>query len=283
MFLAMRRVNYFTSNSIGLDLSGLFFKPIKQRFGRELKMPIGGGPVDRITEFGLRGVGILSHRGYGTTEMAPLLSANTPSLNTITDGTIGQVPPGMEVKLIDGEICGRGPNMMIGYLNNDEATKKAMPGDGWYHTGDKGYYVKRGFGGKFLPNDKPSDYHYTFEDKGYCLVITGRVDNQFANHRGENIFPETIESALMKYPSVSSCRVIESPPTSVMAQIFPDMEYIEDKIGRRPSPDEIKGMISQIVKQTNVLLQGGCGVDDFEIVDSDFERNEFGKIKRKRA
>ena len=281
MFLAMRSVNYFTSNAIGLDLSGVFFKPIKEKFGRELKMPIGGGPVDKITEFGLRGVGFLAHRGYGTTEMAPLLSANISKCNTIMDGTIGQVPPGMEVKIIDGEICGRGPNTMIGYLDNEEATKKALPGDGWYHTGDKGYYVKRGFNGRPKPSDKPADYIYTFDDKDCYLIITGRVDNQFANHRGENIFPEVIESALMKFDSVGSCRVVEKPPSNVMAQIFPDMEAIERHIGKKPSPDEVKALLSQIVKQTNAQLQNGCGIDDFEVMDSDFERNAFGKIKRK--
>ena len=279
-FLGMRRVNFFTAKYLKLDLSGVFFKPIKEKFGSELKMPIGGGPTDKTTEFGLRGVGILALGGYGTTEMAPLVSANISLMHKIQTGTVGQVPGGMEIMLIDGEVCCRGPNMMLGYLNNDEATKKAMPGDGWYHTGDKGYYVKRGFGGRLTPVDYPSDYIYTDADADCYLVLKGRVDNQFANHRGENIFPEVIETYLLNNPIVSSCRVFESPPTRVMAQIFPDMEAIELKLGRKPTADEIKSMMSQIVKQTNVLLQSGCGIDDFEIKEADFDRNAFGKIKR---
>ena len=279
-FLGMRRVNYLTASYLGLDLSGVFFKPIKQKFGSELKMPIGGGPTDKVTEFGLRGVGILALGGYGTTEMAPLVAANLALFNKIQTGTVGQVPNGMEITLIDGEVCCRGPNMMLGYLKNDEATLKAIPGDGWYHTGDKGYYVKRGFGGNLKPVEYPPEYIYTPADEDCYLILKGRVDNQFANHRGENIFPEVIESILMKYPAVSSCRVFESPATSVMAQIYPDAEAIEQNLGRKPSADEIKTMISQIVKQTNLQLQSGCGINDFEIKEEDFDRNAFGKIKR---
>ncbi|MCL2060854.1 MAG: AMP-binding protein [Oscillospiraceae bacterium] len=279
-FLGMRRVNYFTSSMFELDLSGVFFKPIKQRFGNELKMPIGGGPSDKVTEYGLRSVGILALGGYGTTEMAPLVSAGIPHFKTIKTGTVGQAPGGVEVTLIDGEVCCRGPNMMLGYLNNEEATKKAMPGDGWYHTGDKGYYLKRGFGGRLSLAGYPPDYIYTNADRDCYLVLKGRVDNQFANHRGENIFPEVIESVLLKYPIVSSCRVYESPHTHVMADIFPDAEAMEQKLGRAPTTDEMKSMFSQIVKQANVQLQSGCGIDDYQIKDSDFERNAFGKIKR---
>jgi long-subunit acyl-CoA synthetase (AMP-forming) len=280
LFLGMRRVNYFTSTWFGIDLSGVFFKPIKAKFGNELKIPIGGGPTDKVTEFGLRGVGILAHGGYGTTEMAPLLAANIPLVNKIRSGSVGQVPNGMEVKIIDGEVCGRGPNMMLGYLNNDEATKKAMPGDGWYHTGDKGNFSKFGFGGKLKPNDKPEDYIYTRADDNYCLVLKGRVDNQFANHRGENIYPEVIESLLLKYPLINSCRVLESPPTHVMAHVFPDTEALEQKYGKSPSAETIKSVISNIVKQVNLQLQSGCQIDGFEIKDTDFDRNAFGKIKR---
>ena len=279
-FQGMRHINYFTSNMFGLDLSGVFFKPIKEKFGKELKMPIGGGPADRVTEYGLRSVGIFALGGYGTTEMAPLVSACEPTFKGMLLGTVGRAPGGVEVKLIDGEVCCRGPNMMLGYLNNEEATKKAMPGDGWYHTGDKGYYVKRGFGGIPKPAGYPADYIYSNADTDCYLLLRGRVDNQFANHRGENIFPEVIESVLLKYPAVSSCRVIETPPTSVMAQIFPDAEVLEQKFGRQPTADEMKSMFTQIVKQANLQLQSGCNIDDFEITDADFDRNAFGKIKR---
>jgi len=264
-----------------MDLSGVFFKPIKKKFGMELIMPIGGGPTDSITEYGLTGVGILAFGGYGTTEMAPLVSANTSLFNKIMSGSVGQVPNGMEVTLINSEVCCRGPNTMLGYLGNEEATNKAMPGDGWYHTGDKGYYVKRAFNGKPVPVDKPQDYIYTSADADCYLILKGRVDNQFANIKGENIFPEVIESALMNYPIVSSCRVFESPPTRVMAHIFPDVEVIEQKLGKPPSQEDVRSMIAQIVRQTNLHLQSGCGIENFEIKDADFERNAFGKIKRR--
>ena len=279
-FLAMRSVNYFTSKNFNLDLSGLFFKAIKEKFGDELKMPIGGGPIDSVTEYGLRSVGIRALSGYGTTEMAPLVAANVPLFDYILTGSVGKAPPGMEITLIDDEVCCRGPNMMIGYLNNEDATNKAMPGDGWYHTGDKGYFVRKRFGGKPVPAGKPLGYIYTEDDNDCFLVLEGRVDNQFANHRGENIFPEVIESLLMNYPLISSCRVYESPPSCVMAQIFPDADALEEKLGKNPDANEVRALIAQIVKQVNLQLQSGCQIDGFELKDADFERNAFGKIKR---
>jgi len=281
VFLCMRRVNYHATTCFGLDFSSAFFKPIKAKFGNEFKLPIGGGPIDKITEYGLRGVGFRALGGYGTTEMAPLVAANETSFKKIMSGSIGHAPNGVEIMLIDGEVCARGPNMMIAYLDNEEATKKAMPGDGWYHTGDKGSFVKRSFFGKPKPANYPPDYIYTSADDDGFLVLKGRVDNQFANHRGENIFPEEIEQVLLNNPEVSSCRVFESPATHVRAQIFPDLETIEIKLGKKPSEDDIKGVVSQIVRHANITLQGGRGIDDFEIRDADFERNAFGKIKRR--
>ena len=282
-FLGMRRVNYFTSRFLKLDLSGVFFKAIKEKFGGRMVMPIGGGPTDKITEFGLRSVGILALGGYGTTEMAPLVAANHPSFDVIQSGTIGYPPPGVEVKIIDGEVCSRGPNMMLGYLNNEEATRKVIPGDGWYHTGDKGYFTKRSLFNRQTPVDKPADYIYTYADKDCFLTLRGRVDNQFANHRGENISPEVIENLLMGYPIISSCKVLESPATCVMAHIFPDEEALVQKYEKMPDANELKQIFAQIVKQVNMQLQSGCGIDGFEVKDADFERNALGKIKRNTA
>ena len=213
--------------------------------------------------------------------MAPLVAANVPRFNEILSGTVGRAPGGTDITLIDDEVCCRGPNTMLGYLGDEEATKKAMPGDGWYHTGDKGYFVKRSFTGKHIKMENAPARIYGNSDSKCYLVLKGRVDNQFANLRGENIFPEVIELLLMNYPAVNSCRVIESPPSCVMAQVFPDADALEEKLGKKPNADEVRSQISQIIRQVNLQLQSGCQIDDYEIKDADFDRNAFGKIKRR--
>jgi len=280
LFRGMRRVNYWLENCFGVDLSGVFFKAIKQKFGDELKMPIGGGPVDKKTEFGLRAVGIKAIQGYGATEMGPLIAANEPTWKTVLIGSVGCAPPGVEVALIDGEVCARGASMMLGYLDNPEATRRALPGDGWYHTGDKGHFARRSWSGKHGATDAADGVVRTRADNDWFLVLKGRVDNQFANHRGENIFPEAIETLVMDNPLICSCRVVESPASHVCAQVFPDRDAIAAKLGHEPSEQEAWRAVAQIVKQVNQKLQAGCGIDCFEVMEQDFERNAAGKFKR---
>ncbi len=121
-------------------------------------------------------MGIKLIQGYGLTETAPVLSAERRSI--MRKGSVGKAMKSVEIKICDpnengiGEIIAKGPNIMIGYYENDAATRNAIK-DGWFHTGDMGY----------------------MDSDGY-LFITGRKKNVIVLSNGKNVYPEELEQLL---------------------------------------------------------------------------------------
>ncbi len=148
-------------------------KKIKKQFGGKLKTFVsGGGALDREVGSFLNAIGLPTLQGYGLTETSPVVSCN--SINDIRVETVGLPFKGNEVKIAnDGEILIRGENVMLGYWNNEEETKKVLK-NGWLHTGDIGI----------------------FED-GF-LKITDRKKDIIITPGGDNISPIKIENDLIK-------------------------------------------------------------------------------------
>lgn len=160
-----------------------------------LRMVVCGGapmPVELMKAFEER-FGLIVIEGDGPTECSPVTSANRPD-GPRKPGSIGLPIPGCEMRIVDdaddelpdgqvGEICVRGPNVMVGYLNQPDATLEAMSG-GWFHTGDLGYRDEDGF---FFIVDRKKD-----------MIIVG----------GLNVYPREIETVLSAYPGIAEAAVI---------------------------------------------------------------------------
>ena len=114
-------------------------KKIKSQFGGELKTFVsGGGALDKEVGIFLNAIGLPTLQGYGLTETSPVVSCNP--INDIRVETVGPPFKGNQVKIAsDGEILVKGENVMLGYWNNEEETKKVLK-DGWLHTGDIGIF-----------------------------------------------------------------------------------------------------------------------------------------------
>lgn len=214
----------------GIDMRKVFFKSITDNFGGRLKAIIcGGAPLKPdMVEF-FDSIGITLINGYGITECGPLISINRPEYHDFT--SVGQLMPGMEMKIDnpneagEGEICVKGPNVMMGYYKNEEATANAIR-DGWFHTGDVGY----------------------INDKNF-VFITGRSKNIIILKNGKNVYPEEIEEKL----SVQ-CELIAEVVVKAMkgnndedrllgAEIYPDFERAK-KLGIEDVEAEIKKAVS---------------------------------------
>jgi long-chain acyl-CoA synthetase len=146
----------------------------------------GGAPMPAtvMAEFEAR-FGVTLLEGYGLSETSPVVSFTVPD-RPRTPGSIGYPVPGVEMSLIDGEICVRGDNVMKGYWRNPEATVEAIV-DGWFHTGDIGQVDDHGA--------------YRIVDRKKDLIIRG----------GYNVYPREIEEVLHRHPAVAQAAVVGVP------------------------------------------------------------------------
>lgn len=161
----------------------LVFKKVRQIFGHSLRYCVGGGALlDIKQQHFFYALGVPIYQGYGLTEAAPIISANTPEKHKL--GTSGMVFPSIECKIMlsdgseapqgtKGEIVIKGKNTMKGYYKNQEATEKALQDD-WLYTGDLGYFDTDGF-----------------------LVVCGREKALLISADGEKYSPEEIEQAII--------------------------------------------------------------------------------------
>ena len=191
---------------MNLIVDKLVRKKIKKQFGGNLKAFVsGGGALDKeIGEF-LNAVGLPTLQGYGLTETSPVVSCNP--IHKIRVETVGPPFMGNKVKIAqDGEILIKGENVMLGYWNNKEETKKVIK-DGWLHTGDIG---------EIDPED------------GY-LKITDRKKDIIVSSGGDNISPAKIENQLTNYTEIEQAMIYGDGKSYLVALIVPNKDFIEEK------------------------------------------------------
>lgn len=250
-----------------LDVSSLFFGKIKKAFGGSIRLIISGAAgIDPEIIKNMNRFGIQTFQGYGLTECAPIVICNSDKDNKYD--SIGKPIPYVEAKIVNpdengiGEICIKGPMVMLGYYKDPEATREAFDSDGWYHTGD------------LARTDKDGHYY-----------ICGRCKSVIVTTNGKNVYPEELESMLLKENAVKECIVTgaedERGNTIVYARIFPDLKAIGATYGNRNITDkEISKAVSEAVKSVNSQVVSYKSIKRFEIVDKEFKKTTTSKIKR---
>lgn len=255
---------------LNIDIRKKVFKDILDVFGGKLNVAIAGAAaVNPEVLKGLRSFGIQTIQGYGLTESSPLAALNP--LSAAKDAAIGLPMPESEM-IIDnpdkdgiGEILIKSDSIMMGYYENKEATDAVLI-DGWLHSGDIGYRDKDGY-----------------------FYITGRKKNVIVTKNGKNIFPEEVESYMLKSPYISEIVVYGKDvpndlETKVCAIIVPDYEEIKKALGKEEvTNEEVRELIDEEVKKGNKQMPLYKMVREFEIRETEFEKTTTKKIKRSLA
>jgi len=224
----------------------IVFSKIKTRLGGKLRFFISGGaPLSKeIGEF-FSYAGIIIIEGYGLTETSPVITAGR--LGSIVYGTVGLPLNNVELKIAkDGEILSRGPHIMAGYYDNEEATKEVIDEEGWFHTGDIGEL-----------------------DEAGRLRITDRKKNILVTAGGKNIAPAPIECLLILSPLIEQVLLIGDRRKFISALIVPDFINLPSAVGEENSSNE------ELVKSPAVL----------KIIEEEIERHSvdlsnFEKVKQ---
>ena len=196
--------------------------------------------------------------GYGATECAPIICYS--DWREAKVGSCGRPALNMEVKILSndpennpGEIIVRGPNVMLGYYKNEEATAQALDSDGWYHTGDLGVIDSDGF-----------------------VFIKGRCKNMLLAANGQNIYPEEIEARLNELPFVGESLVIQEGEKFV-GLVYPDPDAVKaeglDEAGVVAKMEEVRKMLNQQIPSYEHL-------SSIRIMNEEFEKTPKKSIKR---
>ena len=240
---------------------------VKNTLGGRLRVFIvGAASANPAIVSDFRKLKLNTLQGYGLTECSPLVAGNTDFFQK--DDAAGLPIPNVEYKIDSpneegiGEIIVKGPNVMLGYYNNPEATANVMK-NGWFHTGDLG----------------------KIDENGY-LYITGRCKSVIVTKNGKNIYPEEVEYYLNDNPLISEALVQgiqedDDDETYVKAQIYPNLEAISEYLkGSVPTKEEIKKIISDVVSSVNSKLPNYKHIKGFIIRDKEFEKTTTQKVKR---
>lgn len=252
-----------------IDVRKKLFKAVRENLGEHIRIIYyGAAQMEKETIEGYYNIGIDSVQGYGLTETSPILTAETDKNHKA--GTVGMCFPAIEMKIIDenedgeGEICARGASIMLGYYENEEQTKKVIDEDGWFKTGDFGYFDKDGF-----------------------LHLTGRKNDIIVLRNGKNVYPEEIEGMINKIPYISESLVFarneNKTDTLLGAKVVYDEKELKEEYSNINLKDQNaiqKTIMEDIKNKVNTNLAAYKHVKKVIITTEGMEKTTTSKIKR---
>lgn len=244
-----------------IDIRRKVFKSVIDKLGGNLRVALfGAAPMDKDIIIGYNNLGIATVQGYGLTETSPVISTETDKRKR--PGSIGFPLPNLEVKIENpneqgvGEITVKGPSVMLGYYQNEEETKKVLK-DGWFSTGDLGYFDKDGF-----------------------LYVTGRKKDVIVLKNGENIYPQELEFLINKLPYIQESIVYATEEgRKICAKIVYNEEIMKEKYGEKEQK-EYKDIIWEEIKKINQDLPMFKHIKEIEITTKPLAKTTTQKVKR---
>lgn len=226
--------------------------------GNIYQVIVGGAAFNQDVETFLNHIGFRYTVGYGATECAPIICY--ADYKDFVPGSCGKAALGMQVRIdssnpetVPGEILVKGPNVMLGYYKNEEATQASIDADGWFHTGDLGLM-----------------------DADGNVFIKGRSKNMLLGSNGQNIYPEEIEDKLNSMNMVSESVVIQDRD-KLIGLVYPDYD---DAKQQGYSKEKLSEIMEENRKLLNETLPAYCRISSIELRDEEFAKTPKRSIRR---
>lgn len=235
-----------------IHFSRWVFGAVHKKMGGCIKYMISGGAaLDREIGHGLRTLGFTVLEGYGMTETAPIITFTRP--DDVIPGCAGTALPNVDIKLVEGELCAKGPNVMLGYYNRPEETAAVIDDQGYIHTGDLA----------------------RIDDKGHVFII-GRTKEIIVLSNGKNIQPAEIEFKLEKFASFIKEAAVVQQEDKLCAILVPQKEW-----AKTMSDDELEQQLKeQVLKPYNEETESYKKIMRLFVYHEELPRTKMDKLQR---
>ena len=204
------------------------------------------------------------YQGYGWTESSPVIAAEDDKYRKI--GSIGKAFPSLDVKIDEpneegiGELLAKGPSIMLGYYDNEEATKETVDSEGWLHTGDLAKIDKDGY-----------------------IFISGRKKFVIVLKNGKNIYPEELETLVNKIEGIKESFVYGKPEDDgdykICAKIVYDKDIVKE-IYKTDDENELKEIIWKEIKKINKTMPAYKYIREISLTQTELIKTTTQKVKR---
>ena len=242
------------------------FKEIHDMLGGKIKLFISGAAaLDKTIEEKYRLLGLNLVQGYGLTETSPVVAVGTNKNYKL--GSIGKTVPSVEAKLVDvnddgiGELVVRGPSIMLGYYENEEANKESLK-EGWFYTGDLA----------------------KIDEEGY-IFICGRKKSVIVLKNGKNIFPEELENLVNKIEGVKEAFIFGKAQSDdennikINVKIVFDRDVIKD-VYKVEKNEDIYTVLAKKIKEINQTMPSYKAIRGIMLTEEPLIKTTTNKIKR---
>ncbi len=249
-----------------IDLRKSLFKELIRSLGGSIRFVISGGaPLDVRTAKWFNAIGIHLVQGYGLTETSPVIAAENSFV--IKPGSVGLPMEHVNIKIDNpdsngiGEILVKGPNVMMGYYNDEKRTNEVLK-NGWFHTGDLGYLDKDGF-----------------------LFITGRSKDLIVLKNGKKIFPDEIETVVNRIEEIDESFVFGLPEGNDKNDVKVAIKVVyNEKVVKELYPDanedEVRDIIWDKIKEVNKTFPMYKHIKHMILTKEPLIKTTTNKVKR---
>jgi long-chain acyl-CoA synthetase len=244
-----------------LNLGPFVFYPIHEGLGGRIRYFISGGSaLNEKIQQDFQGLGFTILEGYGLTEASPVLTVTRPE-NRMLTGSVGKPLPGVQIKIAEpnangvGEVIARGPNVMLGYYDDEEATRSALI-ERWLYTGDLGKL-----------------------DEDGNLYLVGRSKDIIVDTNGKNVYPDELEEVYANSPYVKELSIIGLPDgigEKVACLVVADDEY-DIALSRQ----DLRRRVEEHFRDVSASLPYYKRVKVLHFTDIELPRTATGKVKRR--